>query len=42
MDGARSVYDLVMSVSAEYGELSVEEALKVMRDLEKTRFISFS
>lgn len=41
MDGKRTTYDLVMSVSAEYNETSLEDVLKVMRDLEKTKFISF-
>ncbi len=41
MDGKRTVYDVVMAVSAEYSETSLEDVLKVMRDLEKMMFISF-
>ncbi len=41
MDGKRTTYDIVMSVSAEYNETNFEDILKVMRDLEKTKFITF-
>ncbi|MGB9134349.1 MAG: DUF4910 domain-containing protein [Candidatus Bathyarchaeia archaeon] len=41
MDGKRTVYDVAMAASAEYSETSLEDVLKVMRDLEKMKFISF-
>lgn len=39
MDKDRTAYEAVNAVAAEYGETSVEDMLKVMRDLEKTGFI---
>jgi hypothetical protein len=39
MDRGRTVYEAVKAVSAEYSETSVEDVLKVVRDLEKTGFI---
>jgi len=41
MDGTRTVYDIVKAVSAEYGETNLEDVLKVVHDLEKTKLISF-
>jgi aminopeptidase-like protein len=41
MDGKRTVYDVALAVSAEYSEIRLEDALKVIRDLAKTQFISF-
>lgn len=41
MDGKRTFYEALKAVSAEYGETSVENFLKVLRDLEKTGLISF-
>jgi hypothetical protein len=40
MDGKRSLYDIVQAVSAEYDETNMEHALKFIKDLEKTKFIS--
>ena len=40
MDGKRTLYDIVRAVLAEYAELSAEHALKLIKDLEKTKLIS--
>lgn len=40
MDGRRSLYDIVQAVSAEYDETDMEHALKFIKDLEKTKFVS--
>ena len=42
MDGKRNLYDIVQAVSAEYDETNMEHALKFIKDLEKTKFISIS
>jgi len=39
-DGIRHAYDILMAVSAEYGETCPEHILKFLRDLEKTNFIT--
>jgi len=41
MDGKRSAYDIVKAVSAEYGETDPEHMLKFLRDLEKTKLLTF-
>jgi aminopeptidase-like protein len=41
MDGKRSAYEIAKAVSAEYGETNAEYILKFLRDLEKTRFVTF-
>jgi hypothetical protein len=38
MNGKRTLYDIVKAVSAEYGETSVEHAVRFVKDLEKTGF----
>ena len=41
MDGKRNVYDILKAVSAEYTETKPEEMLKVLKDLEKLKLITF-
>ncbi len=38
MNGKRTLYDIVKAVSAEYGETNMEQALRFVKDLEKTGF----
>jgi len=40
-DGERTVYDITKAVSAEYTPTDVENVLKFLRDLEKTKLIAF-
>jgi aminopeptidase-like protein len=40
MNGKRTLHDIVKAVLAEYTEVSVEHALKLIKDLEKTKLIS--
>jgi aminopeptidase YwaD len=42
INGKRTAYEIVKAVSAEYGETSTEHMLKFLRDLEKTKLITFS
>jgi aminopeptidase-like protein len=39
-DGKRTLHDIIKAVRAEYSELKTEDALKFIRDLEKTKFIT--
>jgi hypothetical protein len=41
MDGKRNAYDILKAVSAEYTETKPEEMLKVLKDLEKLKLITF-
>jgi len=40
MNGIRNLYEIVQAVSAEYGETSMEHALRFIKDLEKTGFVT--
>jgi hypothetical protein len=40
MNGTRNVYEIVQAVSAEYGETNMEHALRFIKDLEKTGFVT--
>jgi len=40
MNGQRNLYELVQAVSAEYGETNIEHAIRFIKDLEKTGFIT--
>jgi hypothetical protein len=40
MNGKRTLHDIVKAVLAEYTDVSVEHALKLINDLEKTKLIS--
>jgi len=42
MDGKRNAYEIMRAVSAEYAETDSEHVLKFLRDLEKTKLITFS
>lgn len=42
MDGKRNAYEILNVVSAEYTETDPEHVLKFLRDLEKTKLITFS
>lgn len=39
MNGKRSIYEIVMAVSAEYSETNPEHVLKFLRDLEKSKLV---
>ncbi len=39
MNGKRSIYEIVMAVSAEYSETTPEHVLKFLRDLEKSKLV---
>jgi hypothetical protein len=39
MNGKRSIYEIVMAVSAEYSETNPEHVLKFLRDLEKSQLV---
>jgi Zn-dependent M28 family amino/carboxypeptidase len=41
MDGKRNAYEIMKAVSAEYTPTNAEHALKFLRDLEKTKLITF-
>ncbi len=41
IDGKRTVYQIAKAIRAEYGKINLRHILKFMRDLEKTKFISF-
>jgi aminopeptidase YwaD len=41
MDGKRTAYDIVKSVSSEYGRTETEELLKFLRDLKKIGLVTF-
>jgi archaellum component FlaC len=40
MNKKRTLYDIVQAVSAEYGETNIEHALRFIKDLEKTGFVT--
>ena len=40
MNGKRNLYEIVQAVSAEYGETNMEHALRFIRDLERTGFVT--
>jgi len=40
MDGKRTLHDIVKAVSAEYTPITFEDALKLIKDLEKTKLIA--
>ena len=42
MDGKRDAYEILQAVSAEYTETDPEHVLKFLKDLEKTKLITFS
>ena len=42
MDGKRNAYEILKAVSAEYTETDPEHMLKFLKDLEKTKLITFS
>jgi hypothetical protein len=42
MDGKRNAYEILQAVSAEYTETDPEHVLKFLRDLEKTKLVTFS
>jgi hypothetical protein len=41
MNGKRNAYDILEAVSAEYSETNPDYALKFLRDLEKTKLVTF-
>jgi len=41
MNGTRNLYEIVQAVSAEYGETNMEHAIRFIKDLEKTGFVTF-
>ena len=42
MGGKRNAYEILRAVSAEYAETDPEHVLKFLKDLEKTKLITFS
>jgi predicted SprT family Zn-dependent metalloprotease len=40
MNSKRNLHEIVQAVSAEYGETNIEHALRFIKDLEKTGFIT--